>query len=64
MSHPSPINPLHEQAQAMVLGYGPESGVPTAGGIEPIAVVGTYGELELEYAALRKGCLLLDLPHL
>lgn len=63
MSHPSPINPLHEQAQAMVLGYGPESGTPALGGIEPIAVVGTYGELELEYAALRKGCLLLDLPH-
>jgi folate-binding protein YgfZ len=61
MSHPSPINPLHEQAQAMVLGYGPEAGTP--GGAEPIAVVGTYGELELEYAALRKGCLLLDLPH-
>ncbi len=61
MTRPSPINPLHEQAQAMVLGYGPESG-PT-GGVEPIAVVGTYGELELEYAALRKGCLLLDLPH-
>jgi folate-binding protein YgfZ len=63
MSHPSPINPLHEQAQAMVLGYGPESSTPTPGGIEPIAVVGTYGELELEYAALRKGCLLLDLPQ-
>jgi tRNA-modifying protein YgfZ len=61
MSHPSPINPLHEQAQAMVLAYGPEAGTP--GGAEPIAVVGTYGELELEYAALRKGCLLLDLPH-
>lgn len=45
----------------MVLGYGPDGGTP--GTTEPIAIVGTYGELELEYAALRKGCLLLDLPH-
>jgi len=29
----------------------------------PIAVVETFGELEAEYAALRKGCALLDLPH-
>ncbi|HEX8876735.1 MAG TPA: hypothetical protein VF777_08310 [Phycisphaerales bacterium] len=71
MSHPSPINPLHEQAQAMVLAYGPETpaaSTDTAAASPtppptPIAVVGTYGELELEYAALRKGCLLLDLPH-
>lgn len=26
-------------------------------------VVDTFGPLELEYAALRKGCVLLDLPH-
>ncbi|MBY0114382.1 MAG: hypothetical protein K2Y21_16340 [Phycisphaerales bacterium] len=70
MSHPSPINPLHEQAQAMVLAYGPDAAASTADApttgltpSAPIAVVGTYGELELEYAALRKGCLLLDLPH-
>jgi len=29
----------------------------------PIQIVGTYGELELEYASIRKGCLLLDLPQ-
>lgn len=29
----------------------------------PINIVGTYGELELEYASIRKGCLLLDLPQ-
>lgn len=43
-----------------MLSYGPEVAGTT---LEPIALVGTYGELELEYAALRKGCLLLDLPH-
>ncbi len=67
MARQSPINPLHDQAGAMVLPYGPDSspapapaGAPTT---EPIPVVGTYGELELEYAAIRKGCLLLDLPQ-
>lgn len=69
MARQSPIQPLHDQAGAMILPYGPDSPPPQAADApaheapEPILVVGTYGELELEYAAIRKGCLLLDLPQ-
>lgn len=81
MARQSPIQPLHDQAGAMMLPYGPEaqvsSGTPVdsesqlprgstatfAAPSAPIEIVGTYGELELEYAAIRKGCLLLDLPN-
>lgn len=38
-----------------MLAYGPAE--------EDVLVVETYGELELEYAALRKGCVLIDLPQ-
>jgi folate-binding protein YgfZ len=55
MASMSPILPLHQQAQALLVMYGP----PEAG----VQVVATYGELELEYAALRKHCVLLDLPQ-
>jgi folate-binding protein YgfZ len=55
MAHQSPLNSLHDQAEASFLVYGDEaSGAP---------VVETYGEIEAEYAALRKGCVLLDCPH-
>jgi folate-binding protein YgfZ len=52
------MNRLHHEAEAAVLPYG----APTdpAGVIE---VVESFGELELEYAALRKHCVLLDMPH-
>jgi folate-binding protein YgfZ len=55
VSHPSPILPLHEQANALLMDYGP----PQAN----VQVVATYGELELEYAAIRKHAALFDLPH-
>ncbi|MDX2117611.1 MAG: glycine cleavage T C-terminal barrel domain-containing protein [Planctomycetota bacterium] len=54
----SPIASQHHQAEAATLSYG--SG---ADGTPVIDVVGTFGDLELEYAALRKGCVLLDQPH-
>ncbi|MBX3389704.1 MAG: aminomethyltransferase family protein [Phycisphaeraceae bacterium] len=69
MARQSPIQPLHDQAGAMMLPYGPDSPPPQAPDApaheapEPVNIVGTYGELELEYAAIRKGCLLLDLPQ-
>jgi folate-binding protein YgfZ len=51
----SPIIALHQQTNAVLSTYGPsEAGVQ---------VVATYGELELEYAALRKQCVLMDLPQ-
>lgn len=51
----SPLHDMHGRAGAMLSTYGP----PEAG----CHVVETYGELELEYAALRGGCILLDQPH-
>ncbi len=75
MARQSPIQPLHDQADAMMLPYGPDDVAPPASSdaegstkpvlapSPPIQIVGTYGELELEYAAIRKGCLLLDLPQ-
>ncbi|MFM9956965.1 MAG: YgfZ/GcvT domain-containing protein [Phycisphaerales bacterium] len=62
MATVSPLNPLHQQAEATFVMYG--SGDPNSpGGGGSIAVVETFGELEAEYAALRKGCVLMDLPH-
>ncbi len=58
MAIASPLHTLHEQAEASFLRFGPaQPEAPAA------AVVETYGELEAEYAALRRGCILLDLPH-
>lgn len=58
MAIASPLHTLHEHAEASFLHFGPaQEGSPAA------AVVETYGELEAEYAALRRGCILLDLPH-
>ncbi|MGP1346577.1 MAG: CAF17-like 4Fe-4S cluster assembly/insertion protein YgfZ [Phycisphaerales bacterium] len=56
MAHQSPLHSLHEQAEASFLYYGPESG--------GAPVVETFGEIEAEYAALRRGCVLLDLPQI
>jgi folate-binding protein YgfZ len=43
---------MHEQAEASFLPYGPD-----------IAIVESYGEVESEYAAIRKGATLMDAPH-
>lgn len=58
MARVSPIRRLHQQAEASLALYGP--GEEGAGKVE---VVETYGELELEYAAIRKHCMLLDQPY-
>lgn len=55
MAHVSPLYRLHQQAEASLLPYGPQG--------TDIGVVGTFGELELEYAAIRKACILLDQPQ-
>jgi len=64
MSLHSPIHPVHEEAGATFAPYGEvrESG-DGASISAPAQIVETYGELELEYAAIRRGCALLDLPH-
>jgi tRNA-modifying protein YgfZ len=58
MARRSPILGLLEQAEASLLPYGP-------GGDESrqVLVAESFGELELEYAALRKSCALIDQPH-
>ncbi len=48
----NPLQSLHEQAEAAFLPYGPE-----------LQVVESYGEVEAEYAAIRKGAALMDAPH-
>lgn len=58
MARRSPMQRLHHQAEAGFLAYG-EAGKPD----ETVELVGTYGELELEYAALRKHCVLVDQPQ-
>jgi tRNA-modifying protein YgfZ len=52
----TPLLKLHQQAEASLLPYGQDAS-------EPILMVETFGELELEYAALRKSCILIDEPH-
>lgn len=58
MARQSPIRRLHQVAEASVLTYGPAD--HPAGAVE---VVESFGELEMEYAALRKHCILLDQPN-
>ncbi|MEN0019564.1 MAG: hypothetical protein AAF747_01620 [Planctomycetota bacterium] len=58
MARRSPIAELHERADAAMLPYAMDSEDP-----QPVDVVETYGEVELEYAAIRKGCLLIDQPQ-
>lgn len=56
MGRETPLRPLHEQAGAMLAVYGPTEGV---GGV-PVDVPQIFGELEVEYAAIRKHAGLLD----
>jgi folate-binding protein YgfZ len=48
----NPLQTLHEQAEATFLPYGTD-----------IQIVESYGEVEAEYAAIRKGAALLDAPY-
>lgn len=58
MARVSPLRKEHQHAEAAFLAYGaPEADRPA------VDVVETFGELESEYAALRKGCILLDQPQ-
>jgi tRNA-modifying protein YgfZ len=51
----SPLRKLHQLAEASMIHYGPAEA--------DILVAETFGELEIEYAAIRKSCILLDLPQ-
>jgi folate-binding protein YgfZ len=48
----NPLHQLHEQAEAAFLPYGND-----------VQIVESYGEVEAEYAAIRKGAALMDAPH-
>ncbi|MCA9310952.1 MAG: hypothetical protein KDA21_07090, partial [Phycisphaerales bacterium] len=50
MAQNSPLNNQHREQDASFTEYG------------PVPVVETFGELEAEYAAIRKGAVLLDQP--
>ncbi len=54
MSLSSPLTPLLQQAEPSFLRYGDDGSA---------LVVESFGEVEGEYAALRKSCVLIDLPQ-
>jgi folate-binding protein YgfZ len=55
MARQSPLRPAHELSGAAFRPYGP----PEAG----IDLVEAFGPVEAEYAAIRKGAAVIDLPH-
>ncbi len=55
MSTPSPLESQHRDAAALFLPYGPAESA--------ISLVATFGEPELEYAAIRKTAGLMDMPQ-
>jgi folate-binding protein YgfZ len=56
MTTQSPLHAVHESAEAFFLSYGPpELQTP---------IVETFGELDMEYAALRKSTVVFDEPHM
>lgn len=64
MARTSPLRKLQEQAEAEFMVYGrrdPDSAARVAG--EGIEIVSTYGEIEAEYASLRRSAGLMDLPQ-
>lgn len=75
MAQDSPLRKLQEQAEAEFLYHGRPVSLSTgAGGIEPagaartgspfgVEIVATYGELEAEYAAIRKAAGLMERPQ-
>jgi folate-binding protein YgfZ len=56
MARVSPLRNLHDAAEAETIPY-------AAPGAGPVEIVGTFGQLELEYAAIRRGSALFDLPN-
>lgn len=52
----SPVHESHEQREAFFLPYGDDSTIST--------VVETFGDLDMEYASIRKGCVIFDENHM
>jgi len=55
MAHQSPLREQHLQAEATLTPYGPLT--------PPVELVESFGEVDFEYAAIRKACALIDAPH-
>ncbi|MEL6328712.1 MAG: glycine cleavage T C-terminal barrel domain-containing protein [Planctomycetota bacterium] len=55
MAHVSPLRDAHALAEASLRHYGPID--------SQVELVETFGELDFEYAAIRKACVLIDQPH-
>lgn len=58
MAQTSPLLNRHQDAAVPMLPFGDPETAP------PALVAETYGALEAEYAAIRKGCALFDLPQI
>ncbi len=56
MTTQSPLHALHQAAEAYFLNYGPPG--------DQSEVVETFGQLDMEYAALRKSVVVFDEPHM
>jgi folate-binding protein YgfZ len=59
----SPLRALHQQAEASFTPYGPTLVERQGEHPVPVDIVETFGELEIEYAAIRKSCAVFDQPH-
>lgn len=59
MARFSPLSSRHAQAEASIARYG-SGGDGSPDGVELVA---TFGDLNLEYASLRKHCVIFDQPH-
>ncbi|MEM0984029.1 MAG: glycine cleavage T C-terminal barrel domain-containing protein [Planctomycetota bacterium] len=55
MAHQTPLRDRLAQAEATLRHYGPIE--------SQVELVETFGELDFEYAALRKACVVIDQPH-
>ena len=63
MAITSPLKRMHQEAEASIAAYGPAIATGADEPPEAVEIVETYGDLELEYAALRKHCIVLDQPY-
>lgn len=52
----SPLHILHTSQEAFFLPYGSAE--------DAVEVVESFGDLDMEYAAIRKGCVIFDQPHI
>lgn len=64
MALTSPLRSLQEQAEAEFMVYGRrDPGSPADVAAAGIEIVSTYGEIEAEYASLRRSAALMDVPQ-